>query len=176
MHNGGGHVETGAEAGVMRAGARGRRRSRRREGPSLEPPEDAQPCWPLDFGLQPPGPGESRFLLLQVPSLWALVTAAPGCWSRGGSGAPGVCLVECGCLELGLGEAGGAPVSFRSSHSGLLLPRLSLSLPASSGGSPPKLCASLGDGEGAQGSPRAAHPLGGAGEGGRLLLRHNLKV
>lgn len=175
MHKRGGHVETGAEAGVMRAGARGCRRCRRREGPSLEPPEDARPCRPLAFRLQPPGPGESRFLLLQVPSLWALVTVAPGCWSRRGSGPPGVCLAECGCLELGLGEAGGAPVSFRSSHSGLLLPRLSLSLPASSGGSPPKLWASLGDEEGAQGSPRAAHPLGGAG-GGLLLLRHNLKI
>ena len=73
-------METGAEAGVMRAGAWGRRSCRRWEGLSLEPPEDVRPCLPLDFGLQPPGLGESRFLLLQVPNLWALVTAAPGRW------------------------------------------------------------------------------------------------
>lgn len=95
--------------------------------PSLEPPEDARPCRPLDFGLQPPGPGESRVPLLQVPSLRAFVTAAPGRWSRGVSGAPRVCPAACGCLALGQGEAGGAPVSCRGSHSGLLLPRLSLS-------------------------------------------------
>lgn len=95
----------------------------------------------------------------------------------GGAQAPRVCLEAHGCLELGLGETGRTPTSCRSSHLGLLLPRLSCHFPHSQGvlhpsWGPGHTVPPWGTGEGAQDSPRAAHPLGGAGGS----LRDNLKV
>lgn len=76
---------------------------------------------PLDFGLQPPGPGE-QVPLASSPQPVGTYSGPRTLVLGGCSEAPRVCLEAHGCLELGLGETGGTPTSCRSSHLGLLLP------------------------------------------------------
>lgn len=135
--------------------------------------------WISDFSLQ--GWERAGSCCFKSPVCGPWLQRPQDAGSGRGSEAPRVCLEAHGCLELGLGETGGAPTSCRSSHSGLLLPRLSLSLPTFSGGSPSKLGARAhcvppwGMGRGLRTPPRQPIPLVVLG-GGRLLQRPNLRV
>lgn len=60
----------------------------------------------LTWDLQPPGPPDNMFLLLRLPSLWCLVTAAPGEDSRE-HGIHGMCLEgQAVCSPGILGQGG----------------------------------------------------------------------
>lgn len=119
--------------------------------------------WISDFSLQ--GWERAGSCCFKSPICGPWLQRPQDAGSGRGSEAPRVCLEAHGCLELGLGETGGAPTSCRSSHSGLLLPRLSLSLPTFSGGSPSKLGARAhcvppwGMGRGLRTPPRQPIPL-----------------
>ena len=164
-------METGAEAGVTRAGARGRRRCRREEAPPWSPQRTPGPAGPRvsDFSLQ--GRQRAGSCCFKAPVCGPLLQQAQDAGPRGLGSTQGLS-AACGCLAPGLGEAGGVPASCSSSHSGLLLPRLPLSPShvlrrgSSRAGGQGMLCASLGDGEGLRAPPGQPIPLVVLGLGG----------
>ena len=157
-------METGAEAGVARAGAWGRRRCRRQEAPPWSPQRTPGPAgpWVSDFSLQ--GRQRAGSCCVKAPVCGPLLQQAQDA-GPGGLGSTPVLSAVCGCLAPGLGEAGRVPASCSSSHSGLLLPRLPLSPShvlrrgSTRAGGQGMLCASLGDGEGLRAPPGQPIPL-----------------
>lgn len=175
-------METGAEVGVTQAGARGHRSCRRREDPPWSPQRTPGPAgpWTSDFSLQGRERAGSHCFKSPVcgPLLQQPQDAGPG----GSREHPGSVRQRVGAWRWARVKLEGPPCHAGAATRDCSSRGCPCHLPTSSGGASTRaggqstLCASLGDGEGAQGSPRAAHPLGGAGVGGYLLLRHDLKV